>query len=149
MMATRRSKQYSERGSLKDIKAQNDEAQTFPYEVKFITIEPTPLELRLQKLYDYSKKNNDQNLLAASGFITTDYITDKNAMPLSAYRLRKTIDDIKSKSPGQIESLSQDFLTCLAPIEPTTESTAYWKNKLAMVKTASVKKPPVFRRVSR
>lgn len=148
-MPARPIRQYSERGSLKDIKAQNEEAQAFPYEVNSITVEPTPLELRLQKLYDYSKKNNDQDLLAASGFITTDYIADKNAMPLSAYRLRKTIDDIKSKSPGKIESLSQDFLTCLAPIEPTTESTAYWKNKLAMVKTASVKKAPVFRRVSR
>lgn len=148
-MPTRPTKSYSERGSLKDIKAQNEEAQAFPYEVNSITVEPTALELRLQKLYDFSKKNNDQDLLAASGFITTDYIADKSAMPLSAYRLRKTIDDIKSKSPGKIESLSQDFLTCLAPIEPTTESTAYWKNKLAMVKTASVKKPPVFRRVSR
>lgn len=148
-MPTRPTRSYSERGSLKDIKAQNEEAQAFPYEVNSITLEPTPLELRLQKLYDYSKNNNDQNLLAASGFITTDYIADKNAMPLSAYRLRKTIDDIKSKSPGKIESLCQDFLTCLTPIEPSVESTCYWKNKLAMVKTASVKKPPVFRRVSR
>jgi hypothetical protein len=148
-MPTRPTRQYSERGSLKDIKAQNEEAQAFPYEVNSITLEPTPLELRLQKLYDFSKKNNDQNLLAASGFITTDYIADKNAMPLSVYRLRKTIDDIKSRSPGQIESLCQDFMTCLTPVELTSESNAYWKNKLAMVKTASIRKPPVFRRVSR
>lgn len=133
-MPIRAVKQRSERGKIKDLTGEPE-------------VSPTPFELRAKKLFEYAQKHQNKELMAQTGFITTDYIADKNALPLSVYRIRRIVDDIKSKSPGSIERLSQEFLDCIAPIESTLESDAYWKNK-TILKIASVRKP-AFWRVSR
>lgn len=135
-MPIRRVKTPSERGSIKDIAA--GDTPYFP---------PEPFELRAKQLFEHGALTNNKELQAATGFITTDYIADKNALPLSAYRIRQVVADIKSKSPDHIEQLSQEMEACIS-FEKSPEAVAYWKNKEARVKTASVRKTP-FRRVSK
>lgn len=137
----RRVKQYSDRGKIKDIKANQFT------EVAVIELTPTPFELRARKMFDYAQKNNDTQLQEATGFITTDYVSDKNAIPLTVYRIRKIVDDIKSKSPGRIEQLSAEFSSFFAPGLSEVLGEEYKKQK-AMVKTANARKP-LFWRVSR
>lgn len=130
-MPIRKVKQYSDRGKIKDLtNKQESEAPLLPS------------ELRLQKLYEYASKNNNHNVLKELGFITTDYIDDKNALPLTVYRIRQIVADIKSKSP-KIDQYSVQ-LSKLFGIEHTLEADAYWSRK--MVKNANCKLP-IFRRV--
>lgn len=123
-MPFRKVKQHSDRGSIKDL-AQKQESES-PL---------LPSEIRLKRLFEFAQNNKDHNLQAALGFITTDYIHDKSALPLIVYRLRKTIADIKSKSPGKIEKLQLQFEKCFG-INPVR------------IKTASAWKSPIFRRAS-
>ena len=138
-MPIRTVKQHSDRGKISELARSED--------IVVSTLNPTRFENRLLKLYEYAKQNNDENLLAASGFITTDYISDKNSLPLSIYRLRQTVDDIKSKSSSQIDSLSESFSGALAPTVSTELVLAVEQAKI--VKKASARRPPSFWRVSK
>lgn len=140
-MSIRVVKQYSDRGSLKDLVTKTKEPATS--ELKYL-----PSELRMKQLYEYAQLNKDSKLQAATGFITTDYISDKNALPLSIYRLRKIVDDIRSKSGGKIDELALQFSGCFDEKLSDVLGKEYIKQK-AMVKTASGRKPPVFWRVSK
>jgi len=140
-MAIRTVKQYTDRGSIKDLTTKVADEQSK------LECPDLPSIVRLKKLYEYAQLNKDNNLQSSLGFITTDYIADKNALPLSIYRIRRIVDDIKSKTPGKIEQLQEQFSHCFAPVA-SPEAQAYF-NKNAMIKTASIRKPPVFRRVSR
>jgi len=135
-------KQYSDRGSIKHIANAivND---------NFSVAQPSPMpsELRMQKLFEFAYKNNDKELLAATGFITTDYIGDKTALPLSVYRIRKIVDDIKSKSSGEIDELSLKMQSCIS-LELNPDAQAYW-NRQSILKIASVCKPLTFWRADR
>jgi hypothetical protein len=135
-MSIRAVKQYSDRGSIKDLAA-NAKDPYVPEEA------PKASELRMKKLLEYAQQ--DKKMQSALGIITIDYIADKNALPLSVYRLRKIVDDIKSKSSEPIDQFGQE-LSKIFGIEHTADSDAYWNNR-KMVKSASVRKPPVFRRV--
>lgn len=140
-MPIRTVKQHSDRGSLKNLisKVEDDQSvQECP---------DLPSIIRMKKLYEYAQSKNDKQLQSSLGFITTDYISDKNALPLSVYRIRKIVDDIKSKEPGKIERLQAQFSCCFEPVI-SLEAQAYISKK-AMIKTASARKPPVFRRVSK
>lgn len=139
-MPIRAVKQYSDRGKIKNLAKVEDCYQ--PEEA------PIPSELRMKRLVKFAELTKDKGLQSAMGFITTDYIADKNAIPLSAYRIRQVVADIKSKSSGQIDELSQEFQSCIS-FEKDPEAEAYWKNKQAMVKNASVRKPPAFWRARR
>lgn len=131
---------YSERGSIKDLVA-NAKETPMPAE------KPTGSELRMKKLFEYAQMHKDQDMQLALGFITTDYIGDKSALPLSVYRLRKIIDDIKSKSPGKFEALEGKFTACFAP--PLSEEALDYLAKFkSRIKTAAPKQLPVFRRAS-
>lgn len=100
-MAIRTVKQYSDRGSLKALTQRQED------EVPF-----TSSELRIKKLYDYASTHADARLLDCLGFVTTDYIENKNAIPLSVYRLRKIVSDIVSKSGSKILELKQNLDNC-------------------------------------
>lgn len=130
-MSIRKIKQYSDRGKIKDLTNKQES------EAPFLSS-----ELRLQKLYEYASKHNDHGILKELGFITTDYVEDKTALPLTIYRIRQIVADIKSKSP-EIDQYSVQ-LSKLFGIEHTLEADAYWSRK--MVKNAS-RKLPIFRRV--
>ena len=133
-MPIRKVKQYSDRGKIKDLASKHESEAP-----------PLPSELRLKMLYEHAKQHNDTGILNALGFITTDYVADKNALPLIAYRIRQTVADIKSKSSEPIDKFGQE-LSKIFGIEHTVESDAYWSHR-KMVRTASVRKPSVFRRV--
>ena len=133
-MPIRKVKQYSERGKIQDL-ANKHESEA----------PPLPSELRLKRLYEYAKQHNDTGILNALGFITTDYVADKSALPLIAYRIKQTVGDIKSKSSEPIDEFGQE-LSKIFGIEHTVEADAYW-SKRKVVKTASARRPPVFRRV--
>lgn len=139
-MPIRSVKQKSDRGKLKDLVSSEDFQEA--------TLPPTSYELRIQRLYDFSLLNRDKTLQAALGFITTDYISDKNALPLSAYRLRQIVDEIKSKSFDSINMLSQQIGGYIND-EIGAEAIAYLNTRRARVKTASVKKTPIFWRASK
>lgn len=100
-MAIRSVKQYSDRGSLKNLtQRQEDEV---PY---------SSTELRIRKLYDYAHTHADAGVLDCLGFITTDYIGEKNALPLSVYRLRKIVSDISNKPGNKILEMKQNLDNC-------------------------------------
>jgi hypothetical protein len=139
-MPIRTVKQYTDRGKIKDLAK--------PGEVNEPETIPSPSELRMKKLYEYAQLHKDQLLQSALGFITTDYISDKNALPLSAYRIRTIIEDIKAKSGGKIDQLSQQFVGYMTD-ELSPEAIEYLTKKRARVKTASARKPPSFWRASR
>lgn len=132
-MPIRKVKQYSDRGKIKDlINKQESEAPLLPS------------ELRLQKLYEYASKNNNHSVLKELGFITTDYIEDKNALPLTIYRIRQIVADIKSKSPD-IDQCGILLSKVLFSTDNILKIDAFLAGK-KMVKNAS-RKLPSFRRV--
>jgi len=133
-MSIRKVKQYSDRGKIKDLASKHESEA-----------EVLPSELRLKRLYEYAKQHNDRGILNTLGFITTEYVDDKNALPLIAYRIRQSVGDIKSKSSEPIDLLGQE-MSKIFGIEHTVEADAYW-NRKKMTKNASERKPPVFRRV--
>jgi len=139
----RKIKQYSDRGSIKNIANAIVDGN-----FAITQLPPTASELRVQKLFEYAQKNNDKELQDATGFITTDYIGDKTALPLSVYRIRKIVDDIKSKSPGRIEQLSQEYSDCF-PESLSDVLGKEYRNQKAMIKNASAQKYPLFWRVSK
>lgn len=135
-MPIRSVKQHSDRGSIKNL-ANPDYLPEEP---------PSAFELRFKKLYEYSQAYKDTELQNSLGIITTNYIADKNALPLSAYRIRTIIDDIKSKSSGAIEELQKQLSGCFGEI--LSEEALDYLSKHKRIKTASAKKP-VFWRASR
>jgi hypothetical protein len=139
-MPIRTVKQHTDRGKIKDLAK--------PGEVIEPEIVPSSTELRMKKLYEYAQLNKDHELQSALGFITTDYISDKNALPLSVYRIRQMVDDIKSKSAGKIDRLSEELLQYFGD-GPSPLVKEYLNQKHARIKTASVRKPPSFWRASR
>jgi DNA integrity scanning protein DisA with diadenylate cyclase activity len=134
-MSIRKVKQYSDRGNIKDL---NDKHES---EVPLL-----PTELRLKKLYDYAKLHHDNGILNILGFITTEYIDDKNALPLTAYRIRKIIADISSRSGEQIQQLKNEIDNCFEPA--LSKSALEYIGKKQLIKNAATRQPPVFRRVS-
>lgn len=132
-------KQRSDRGKIKNLAR--------PFEVGEPETDPSSFELRLKKLFEFAQLCRDSKLQAALGFITTDYISDKNALPLIAYRVRQMIDDIKSKSSTDFNQLSQDLAGYMMGDEIGPEAINYITRK-KRIKTASVRKP-LFWRASR
>lgn len=130
-MSIKISKQYSGRGSIKDLK---DKA-----EIKYSKKEclDTSVMLRMQKLYEYAENNKDKKLQISMGFITTDSLADKNAISLSICSLRQIVNDIKSRAGSQIEHLQNQFSKYFSYPEPT------------LVKNASAPKFIIFRRASK
>jgi hypothetical protein len=139
-MAIRTIKQCTDRGSIKDLVAKAKDPIVSE-------LSPLPSELRMKKLYEYAQANKDNNLQEALGFITTDYISDKSALPLSVYRIRRIVDDIKSKSGDKIEQFSQQLSGCFEEKLSDVLGKEYIKQK-AMIKKASNRKPPSFWRVN-
>jgi hypothetical protein len=135
-MSIRRAPQYSDRGSIRDLVSDPMPA------VKF-----TSAELRYKKLYEYAQINKDQKLISAMGIITTDSIGDKKALSLNTYRIRQDINNIKAKSPDKFVQLTSQFESFFN--EPVSEAYLDYLNKARIIKSASVRKPPVFRRVSK
>jgi hypothetical protein len=138
-MPIRTVKQRTDRGKIKDL------ARSI--EVGEPEIVPSPFELRMKKLFEFAQLCKDTGLQSALGFITTDYIADKNALPLTAYRIRQMISDIKSKSSVEIDRLSQDLSGYMKEDEISQEAIAYITRK-KRIKTASARKP-LFWRASR
>ncbi len=100
-MPIRTVKSYSDRGNIKQL------VQRHENEVPF-----TNFELRIKKLYDCAVKNKNLCLLSSLGFITTDYINDKTALPLSIYRLRQITNNIIEQSKDKIFIMKQDLDNC-------------------------------------
>ncbi|CAB4197065.1 hypothetical protein UFOVP1290_585 [uncultured Caudovirales phage] len=135
-MVTRMVNQYSDRGNIKDL-ANKHEAE----------IGISKCEMRLKSLYEYAKLNNNNLMLNSLGFITTNYIDDKNALPLTVYRIRKIVEEIKSKSGNNIALLKKQFDDCFS-YEISKMASDYISNR-QIIKRAMITKRPVFRRVSK
>jgi hypothetical protein len=140
-MPLRAVKQQTDRGSLKNLVHPQEAA------VGLYQDPPTQTELRFKKLCEYAQGAKDRKMQQALGIITTDYISDKNALPLSVYRLRQIVADIKSRSAGQIEQLEKQFASHIG--NEINQKVIDYTTRRWRIKTASVRKPPVFRRVSK
>jgi hypothetical protein len=140
-MPIRAVKQYTDRGKIKDL-VKSSEIDAEPL------FQPSSTELRMKKLFEYAQLHKDKELQSSLGIITTDYISDKNALPLSIYRIRQIVDDIKSKSSEKINQLSQQFMGCFNS-EPSPEAIEYLSTRRSINKIASARRPPVFWRASR
>jgi hypothetical protein len=139
-MAIRSVKQKTDRGNIKDLARSSDLIDS--------DMLPTSIELRLKKLYEYSQLNKDNDLQSALGFITTDYISDKNALPLSIYRIRQIVENIKSTSSDKIDKLSQELSGYISD-ELSSEAIDFLNKKRILNKTASSRKAPSFWRASK
>lgn len=82
-MPIRRVKQYSDRGSIKNL--HNEDDDNYP---------PTDLELRLKQLYERAVETRDHGLSDSLGFIT---MNSKSIDPVSVYRHREYVESLKSK----------------------------------------------------
>lgn len=133
-MPTRNVKQYSDRGKIQDLN--NKRESEAP---------PLPSELRLKRLYEYAEQHNDQGILEGLGFITTGYVSDKNALPLTIYRIRNIVADIKSRSGDKIQQMTEELQNCFK--FPVSKKAANYIFNNNIAKVASRKMPPVFRRV--
>lgn len=133
-MPIRKVKPRSDRGSLKDLAVNSIDLES--------EMPPTSYEIRLKKLYEFAETYKDKALQAASGFITTNYIGDKNALPLSAFRIREMVNDIKSKSPDIINNLSQEMGGYIQD-ELSADAIAYLSKK--RIKIASKHQPSFWR----
>jgi len=138
-MPIKRVSQLSDRGNIKDLIHPRET------EVELLNDPPSAAELRFKKLYEYSQTYKDTKMQHALGIITTDYISDKTALPLSIYRIRQVVQDIKSRSGSQIAKLEAQITGHLHD-GVSEELMAYLSSR--RIKTASARKPPVFRRVS-
>jgi hypothetical protein len=134
-MSIRKVKQYSDRGKIKDLASRR---------VAESEAELLPSDQRLKRLYEYAKLHHDRGILGALAFITTDYVEDKNALPLTAYRLRETVSNISKISGDKIHQLKIQLDECFED-ELSSEALNYI-NKNKLIKTASVR-DPIFRRV--
>lgn len=133
-MTFRKVKQYSDRGKIKDLASrQESEAKD------------SPSEQRIRRLYEYAKLHHDDGILNALGFITTEYIEDKTALPLTIYRIKKIIADITSRSGENIQRIKNELAGCFGP--PIGIAAFAYIHKKQLIKTAD-RRPPVFRRVS-
>lgn len=136
-MPIRTVKQHTDRGSIKDLAVRaNTEI-----------VEYTPSELRMKRLYEYAQVCKNKELQDSLGFITTEYISDKNALPLSVYHLRKIVEDIKSKSGDKINEMQNELSNCFGSV--LSAEAAEYIDRRQMIKTAGTRKPPVFWRVSK
>jgi hypothetical protein len=134
-MSVRKVKQYSDRGRIQDL---NNERESEAPQL-------SSSELRLKRLYEYAMSTNDAGILSALGFITTDYVADKTALPLTIYRIKQIVADIKSKSGDKIEKMTEELQNCFK--FPVSQKAANYIYRNKMIKTAGRKDPPVFRRV--
>jgi hypothetical protein len=141
MTIIRRLSQTTDRGNIKDLAHPRKMEVGLDKDLLF-----TSTELRFKKLYEYAQTYKDKKLQQALGIITTDYIADKNALPLSIYRLKQVIEDIKSKSGGEIIRLEGLFSKHLS--RGISDDTVIYLSRKKRIKTATICKPPVFRRVS-
>lgn len=121
-------KVYSDRGKISNL-AQKHEDE----------IPVTPMETRLKQLYEHAQLTRDKGLEDSLGFITTDYVGNKNALPVSIYRLREIVSNITAKSGAKIAEMRKELETCFEL--PVIE-------KSGLNKTASARKRSPFRRVS-
>lgn len=133
-MPIRTVKHHSDRGSLKNI-VKDQEGND---------IKPLPSELRLKKLFEYSKLHKNEKLLSALGFITTDYIEDKNAIPLSVYRLRKIVDDISSRPDSKISEIKNQLEQCFGAVL-SKAANDYLNQRKVIRKIASICRPSFWR----
>jgi len=135
-MSIRKVKQYSDRGKIKDLGSRHEsEAPTLPS------------ELRLKKLYEYAKLHNDVGILNALGFITTEYVGDKNALPLTVYRIKQIVADISSRPGSKVQELKEFFDRCINP-SLSQEAMDYLFLRKMLKKVASKNREPAFRRVT-
>lgn len=97
---------YSDRGSLSDLVNRLSNQNIFD------EVEPSPYELRIKKLYEFAELHKNNELKDSLGFVTTDYISDKNALPLSIYRLREIVSSLKAKPNNKINELTNELSAC-------------------------------------
>lgn len=152
-MAEHRSvKQYTDRGSIKDIQNKaNDSLEEDP------NLPPTPEELQIRGAYEQAMVTRDQALLDSLGLIV---MTGPAKDPVALYRHREYVNSLKEKYAAEVEKSKEELSQCLLQSEngtPVEIRTNIYKQAMAlatvlddsMVKTASTKGSPdnTFRRV--
>ena len=152
MAEHRRVKQYTDRGSIKDIQQRvNDSLEEDP------ELPPTPDELRIKGLYEQAMVTRDQALLDSLGLIV---MTGPAKDPVALYRHREYVRGLKEKYAAEVEQSKEELSQCLLQSEtgtPTEIRQNIYKQAMALatvlddsiVKTASAKGSPdnTFRRV--
>jgi len=74
--------------------------------------------------------------------IRANYIGGINSLPLSIYRIRKIVADIKSTVGAELNLLSKEYLAYLMPLNVTADDNAYWDNKLTLKKLLTLRNHP-------
>lgn len=106
-MTYRAVKQYSDRGSLKDL-----------VQIKTEDLDPpTSYELRLKALYERSLLCRDSSLSDAAGFIVMSGSGDRSGYPVNIYRHREYVKSLSAKLAGKIETMTQELLSYFIPTE--------------------------------
>jgi hypothetical protein len=131
-------KNYSDRGSLKDLAKKQEEVED----------PPTPFELRLQKLHALAEVSKNQQLADSLGFIVMQGSGDKSSYPITLFRHREYINSLNAKLGDQIEKAKLELEEYFQPLarQPMEILNAQYRQGLSrqtilepdeLVKTAS------------
>jgi hypothetical protein len=96
-------KQYSDRGSIKDIQTTNKELDGE------VSLEPTQQELRLKSLYENAMVMRDETMIETLGFIVMSGPAND---PVAIIRHRAYVESIKAKFADQIKDAEQVASAC-------------------------------------
>ena len=108
-MPYRTVKKYSDRGSLKDL------VQVQPEDL--YSIEPTPQELRLKRIYEQSLLNKDSKLADSVGFIIMPESGNRASYPVSLYRHREYVKSLSAKLSNEINQFQNELSAYFNPVE--------------------------------
>ena len=112
MAEHRRVKQYTDRGSIKDIQDRLNNSLEEDLELP-----PTPEELQIQATYELAMVTRDQALIDSLGLIV---MTGSTKDPVSLYRHREYVNSLKAKFATQVEESKEELSQCLAQSEKDT-----------------------------
>jgi len=144
-MPFRRVPTLSDRGSIRDLQARNEE--DFP---------PTEHELRIKKLYEHAMVTRNQALVDSLGLIPLNGTAND---PVSIFRHREYVKSLSDKLAEQIQETAKEIEGCLAVDESSmcqemrlsrykqANSLAAITDPEELVKTASALPKRSFRRV--
>lgn len=96
-MSIRPVKQQSDRGSIKDLQAGDDEK--YP---------ATSYELRLRDMYSHAVSTRDQSLIDSTGFI----VLNGTVNPVSLFRHREYVVQLENRLGNKLEKTKQEIADC-------------------------------------
>lgn len=111
-MPIRRVQQHSDRGSIQDLQARNEE--DYP---------PTDYELRVKELYEHALVTRNQALVDSLGLIP---LNGEANNPVSVFRHREYVNSLSAHLAEQIKQTAKEIEGCLSVDESSVPQEIKW-----------------------